>query len=180
MLNLNHQNKPEIICSGFWGPTSWTFILSEVIPDKNKCTGVFCIPWRNDGKLLMVFNKRRKQWEFPGGHIAMGESLCEALHREVFEEANARVLKPTPFGFMKIENNRELISPETGLPYPSVSYIPYYMAEVSELIEGQLINETSESKWFSFEEARTQLMPSEFSKIIKWLEPILKPLFKYT
>jgi 8-oxo-dGTP diphosphatase len=42
------------------------------------------------GRVLMLRSPRRG-WEFPGGQVEEGESLTDALVREVFEETGVRV-----------------------------------------------------------------------------------------
>lgn len=41
---------------------------------------------RENGDILLVKSERRG-WEFPGGQVEVGESLPEALKREIFEES---------------------------------------------------------------------------------------------
>lgn len=43
-----------------------------------------------DGKFLLVKNPRRG-WEFPGGLIEVGETIPQALKREIFEESGVEV-----------------------------------------------------------------------------------------
>lgn len=45
---------------------------------------------RNDGQVLLVRHHRRG-WEMPQGKVEEGESLIEALHREVLEETGVTV-----------------------------------------------------------------------------------------
>jgi 8-oxo-dGTP diphosphatase len=76
---------------------------------------------RPDGKILMVLSPRRG-WELPGGQVDQGESLREALYREVLEESGVIIeagmlacihhnLKPPPkliFGFLGTWTSGEL------------------------------------------------------------------------
>lgn len=84
-----------------------------------------------EGKILLVKSPRRG-WEFPGGQVEEGETLIEALQREICEEAGvetkigalvgiySNILPPTKviFGFLGEWVSRELTtsveSPETG------------------------------------------------------------------
>lgn len=44
-----------------------------------------------DDKVLLVKSKGEKVYDVPGGGIEIGESIEEAIHREVMEEAGAKV-----------------------------------------------------------------------------------------
>jgi len=51
---------------------------------------VYTVAFTED-KFLMVYNKRRKGWEMPGGHIEPGETPEEAAEREFAEESGYAV-----------------------------------------------------------------------------------------
>lgn len=40
----------------------------------------------HEGKMLLVQGKQRTHWALPGGHLEEGESLPDAMRREIIEE----------------------------------------------------------------------------------------------
>ncbi len=79
----NHNNQSKIIERDLYKK----IIASMPIP----C--VEAIVSNSNGILLMKRNNSpaKGMWWFPGGHIQKGESLDEALHREVKEETNLEI-----------------------------------------------------------------------------------------
>ena len=55
-----------------------------------------------EGKMLIVFNGKRKAWGLVGGSIEAGESFEECLKREVKEESNMQVLSSVPVGYQAV------------------------------------------------------------------------------
>ena len=56
--------------------------------EESEYTRVVCVS-RYKGKFVFSYNKKRKGWEIPGGHIEEGESWKEAAKREMYEETGA-------------------------------------------------------------------------------------------
>jgi 8-oxo-dGTP pyrophosphatase MutT (NUDIX family) len=69
--------------------------------DKSKATQVYGVCF-SEGKMLIVFNGKRKSWGLVGGTIEPGESFEECLRREVEEESNMKVLSLAPIGYQAV------------------------------------------------------------------------------
>lgn len=64
-------------------------------------TRVVCVS-RYKGKFVFSYNKERKGWEIPGGHIEEGENWQEAAKREMYEETGATSISLKPICVYKI------------------------------------------------------------------------------
>jgi len=69
----------------------------EEIVDK-KIDGVHAYCFRGD-KLVLVYSEKKGYWTPPGGAVENGESVEEAVIREVKEETNMKVLKQKIIGY---------------------------------------------------------------------------------
>ncbi len=47
-----------------------------------------------DGRKILWTHHKERGWDIPGGHVEQGESILEALHREVREEVGASIQDP--------------------------------------------------------------------------------------
>ncbi len=56
-------------------------VAAVIVNEKNE---IFCARRKNEGPLAL-------KWEFPGGKIEKGESLTEALVREIEEEFSTKI-----------------------------------------------------------------------------------------
>jgi 8-oxo-dGTP diphosphatase len=60
-------------------------------------------------KLVVVYSEKKGYWTPPGGGVEPGETIEEAVVREVLEETNMRVLKQRLIGYQDIsESTRAL------------------------------------------------------------------------
>lgn len=81
-----------------------------------------------DNKLLIAQRGSHQThagcWEFPGGKVEPGESLYQALQREIKEEVNINICSATPYGFTQhqykdyeVKLNFFLVQEFDGEPY---------------------------------------------------------------
>lgn len=58
-----------------------------------------------DGKLIIVYNKKKDMWTPAGGSIESGETYEGCLTREVQEESNMKILTAKPIGYQEVNWN---------------------------------------------------------------------------
>lgn len=111
-----------------WGaqPVRLTAFRCSQLPTDAPTTSVHIVAFHG-GRVLVVCD-RKGVFGFPGGRLEAGETLDEALTREVYEEACA-YLQPhyTLFGAMKIECTTRL--PGRAYPHP-YTYMAMYTGSV--------------------------------------------------
>lgn len=71
--------------------------------DEKEYTRVVCVSKYKD-KFVFSYNKKRKGWEIPGGHIEEGETWKEAAKREMYEETGAVKINLEPVCVYKINS----------------------------------------------------------------------------
>ena len=67
------------------------------------------------GKLVVVWAEDKQYWTLPGGGIEEGETIEEAVIREVEEESNMKVLKQVLLGVQDIFEGENIISQTRSL-----------------------------------------------------------------
>ena len=120
---------------GNWGDNIfWEFHLSSFFPKRNLCSAVFALVKYKDG---IVLTKTYRGWEMPGGHIEKGETVEEALKRELLEEVGAYISKSKFIGYRKITAKKPIpVDEKRKLSYPfPISYIPCYIVYSDKLIK---------------------------------------------
>jgi 8-oxo-dGTP diphosphatase len=127
----------------------------EEIADK-KVDGVhaycFC-----DGKLVLVYAEKKGYWTPAGGAIEKGESVEEAVTREVKEETNMKVLKQKIIGYQEVfEPDR--IHTQTRSVCIVEPYGPFISDPDGDITEIKLIDREDYKKYFDWGEVGDYIM----------------------
>jgi 8-oxo-dGTP diphosphatase len=61
------------------------------------------------GQLVLVYTAKKEYWTPPGGHIEDGETIEEAVIREVKEESNMKVLHQELIGFIDVNEPDQIV-----------------------------------------------------------------------
>lgn len=156
-IEKESPKNPYIISTGVWDENiSWEFIVTKELPDLNLCTAVCCIV-TFDSKFLIVKNKRG--WELPAGHIETGETLTQAIQREVLEETNAKIYEPVFFGYKRLTTKERVAKQgqdNTFYPFP-YSYLVFYFAEAKEILAQPLAQDIEEVGLVTYSQAKELL-----------------------
>ena len=117
-------------------------------PEANVSTA-HCLAFQGDSIVLALHASR--DWTIPGGHLEEGESPTEALAREASEEAGITIAEPVLLG-------HEQIDPLDGVAadprYPVPAFQLFYVARLVRWGAITAVEECSEARLFSPEEAR--------------------------
>ena len=109
-----------------------------------------------DGRFLLTTRPPGKayegHWEFPGGKLEAGETVAQALHRELEEELGINIRNPKPWKVERID-------------YPH-AWVELHFCKVSQW-EGELqMKEGQEFSW--------QCLPVQVSPVLPGTVPVLE------
>jgi len=110
-------------------PNESQLVLSSQLPPLELVTTAFAIAFAGD--CLLMANLTSRGWDLPGGHVEPGESLEEAVRREVFEETKATMGPLYLLGYQRLR----LLGKKPASyrsPYPD-AYQAFYWARVAAL-----------------------------------------------
>ena len=95
--------------------------------------------------MILMTYVRKRGWDIPGGHIEEGESLGDALLREVWEETTGEIENLQPLAYQRIELLEQPVS--NKYPFP-VSFQQFFIGTISILHAFVPTDEVSERKLF--------------------------------
>jgi 8-oxo-dGTP diphosphatase len=133
--------------------TSKLFKLEDGKMPDEKIYRVYALIKNNEDKYCIVYNKKHDKWGLPGGHLEDGETLLQALSRELKEEVGIEIEQANPrFAvYHMLENNKQEM--EIIVTAQQKSLVP------KTEIEDETI---SHFESVSFEEIPKKLKPAEF------------------
>lgn len=144
--------------TGTYEGIDWEFYPTEKLPSREKLTATACIAVL-DNTVALVRNSKRG-WELPGGHWEKGETIEQAVIREVAEEACCQIKTPRLFGVQRFIYS----VPVKQYPFPE-AYIAYYTADIEKLLQQspKFQQEIHQTGLFSKSEAQ-QLLTQWYQK----------------
>jgi phosphoglycolate phosphatase-like HAD superfamily hydrolase/ADP-ribose pyrophosphatase YjhB (NUDIX family) len=135
--------------------------LLELTPHRSPTPTVGCLiahPNDADRFLLCRSAKWNSKWGMPGGKVRLGETVIEALHREIREETGLALTEPR-----HIFTSESINDPDYR---PSRHFlILNYLAKAS-TFDVSLNNEAEEFKWVTLEEATGMLLNNPTRELI--------------
>jgi 8-oxo-dGTP pyrophosphatase MutT (NUDIX family) len=124
---MDDSTEPRWHSSGTWGDeVEWDFYVADRLPDPGATTAAFCVALCRG--CLVLTKTIRNRWELLGGHVEAGETPDDAVVREAMEEGGVTLERWSLFGYREVRPRPGMVNKATGLPYPVVGYIAYYVA----------------------------------------------------
>ena len=105
---------------------------------------------RKDGYILLIRNPRRG-WELPGGTIEQGETLTEALKREIYEESGIICEPQHLAGIYQNLAAKDGYGPLEGMTIPPIVNFTFICRYISG--EATVSDESEDVRWVTSEEA---------------------------
>ena len=156
------------LAKGKWDENlSWEFILSDQLPERESSTAVCCVTTYQN-KLVLVRNKRN--WEIPAGHIEAGETVEEAIKREVLEETCGVIENPQFFGYKEVVAKEPVPLRDNSGFYPNPGYVIFFHAEANSFLEKPFESDIQEVKLVTFAEAQEVLREGhQYDNVLEYL-----------
>lgn len=117
---------------------------------------------RDDGKLLLIFNKDWQNWFFPGGYAEIGQTSQECAARELLEEGGIQADPSSmiPIGFVS-GHTAKYKNGDITYPFTQV-----FMTKVwEESVELHDETEVGDRRWLSIEELK-QMSPNSYTSYL--------------
>ena len=112
-------------------------LISDAVPTE-RVSAVFMIAFESR-RVLAIENERG--WDLPGGYVEPGETITDALRRELIEEGGATVRNSAPFAIVQEPGAQKLMLMYAGTGITLEEFVPKpdalrrQLMEVEELID---------------------------------------------
>ncbi|MCR5004430.1 MAG: NUDIX hydrolase [Clostridiales bacterium] len=105
---------------------------------------------RKDGRILLIRSSKRG-WELPGGTVEQGETITEALRREIFEESGIHSVPEHLTGVYQNLLVKDGYGPLEGMKLPPIINFAFICRYTGG--EPTVSEESEEVRWVTPEEA---------------------------
>lgn len=119
--------------------------------DTSKIKQIYGVCFYTD-KMVIVFNGKKKTWGLPGGKLEEGESIEQALKREVLEESNMQLLRWRPIGVQEVTDPKGKISYQLRVACKVKPLGDFSIDPAGTITEIKLINPESYREYFDWGE----------------------------
>ncbi len=139
--------------------------FSELKDIKVQGVHAFCF---YKGKMVVVWSDKKNYWTPPGGAVEAGETIEEAVIREVKEETNMKVIKQIPIGFIQISEPQGIVTQTRSfcLVEPYGDFISDPDGDINKI---ELIDPKNYKRYFDWGEGGDYLLERSL-KLLKELE----------
>ena len=117
-----------------------------------------------EGRVLLIRTARRS-WEYPGGVIEQGESVLDALKREILEESGICAEPECLTGVYQNLETRSGFGPLEGMTLPPTVNLVFRCRYVSGI--ASISDESLDTGWFAPDEALGMIVHPYFRKAFK-------------
>lgn len=127
---------------------------------------------RNDGTLLMVYNRDANDWFFPGGYVEEGQTSDECAARELLEEGgiDSRPEDMIPFAFC---SGQKVLYPNGDETEPFTQI--FYTDKWTDVGENDLdTDEVSARRWVQTDEIKSISRDKRILEIVDAYQSFLK------
>lgn len=111
--------------------------------DKIIVAGARAIIRNQKGEVLLIRRKDTGRWGMPAGSLELGDSVTDAVKREVLEETGLRVISCRPIAIYS--------DPKYSVTYPNGDQVQIFaMVFIVDEWDGELVRETDETSDIGF------------------------------